>query len=85
MSLIDQTNRTILLSMEEQYDDDYACHPVTLSVDVDFESSLTPSNWVWLMLDSEEGPWFHMTYEEAGLLHDRLGLILGRSGAEAGK
>ena len=71
--LTDTTNLRIPLSIgstgeAEEY----------LEVDADGDSSFDPSAWVHVFL-SEYDDVFNMTYEEAGLLHDRLGLILGRS------
>lgn len=72
MSLEDRTNETIPLSME------YAGASIT--TDVDSDSYFDPTHWV--TLDVEDGRLLdasvQLTYDEAGLLHDRLGLILGR-------
>jgi hypothetical protein len=69
VSLIDETNYEILLSMEGG---------IPLHTDSDFDSSVSFEPWVWLMFGGDEEPWFRMTLEEAGRLHDRLGLILRR-------
>jgi hypothetical protein len=69
MSLEDRTNENIPLSM-------YDGEPI--SVDVDSDSSFTPSMWVHIYgnpADQDFG--FSMTFEEATLLRDRLNLILG--------
>lgn len=60
--------------------------PAELNVDVDGDSSCDPRHWVHICWtdDEHDSDRIKLTYEEAGLLHDRLGLILGRSGAESG-
>ncbi len=79
MSLVDQTNETIPLSIHASRDFVGEYEEASMSVDVDFDSSMEPSTWVWLMFNWADEPWFRLTLEEAGALHDRLGLILGRS------
>lgn len=69
MSLEDRTNEEIPLAMPGQG---------TLSVDVDSDSHIWPEPWVWMMFDGGNEHWARLTLEEAGKLHDRLGLILGR-------
>jgi hypothetical protein len=78
MSLEDRTNETIPLSLHAEPDNE-------ISVDVDFDSSFAVPHRVHVFsnVDSQDFG-FNMTYEEAGLMHDRLGLILGRSGTEVG-
>lgn len=79
MSLVDRTNETITLSIHTGPDNN-------IVVDHDFDSSLTPQHRVHIYSNVDDQDFgFNMTYEEAGLMHDRLGLILGRSGTEAGK
>lgn len=74
MSLVDRTNETIPLSL-------HAGPYNEITVDHDSDSSLTPPYRVHVYSDVDGRDFaFNMTYEEAGLLHDRLGLILGRSG-----
>lgn len=68
MSLIDRTNETIPLAL----------HRDTLYVDVDQDSSVHPEPWIWISPDGEDDFALRLTFEEAGLMHDRLGLILGR-------
>lgn len=70
MSLEDRTNEEIELTMPGQG---------TLSVDIDRDSHVWPEPWVWLMFDGGDEHWSRLTLEEAGMLHDRLGLILGRA------
>jgi len=70
MSLVDETNREIPLSLEGG---------VTLSVDADHESTRKPAEIVWIIVDDDHHePIYRLTYDEARKLHDRLGLILGR-------
>jgi hypothetical protein len=73
VSLVDRTNETIPLSIHADPDNE-------INVDHDFDSSLTPPHrvHVYSNVDSQDFG-FNMTYEEAGKLHDRLGLILGRA------
>jgi hypothetical protein len=69
MTLVDRTNEEIALEMED----------TTLYVDVDQDSSVWPDQWVWLAFEDHEYEHaLRLTLDEAGLLHDRLGLILGR-------
>lgn len=58
--------------------------PAELYVDADSDSSFDPSHWVAIHLTDEvnDSSAIKLTYDEAGLLHDRLGLILGRSGRD---
>ena len=94
MSLVDRANEQILLSQHapqtweaREGEWEAGMHPAHLDVDHDSDSSFDPSHWVnfcWTD-DEHDSDRIKLTYEEAGLLHDRLGLILGRSGTEAGK
>lgn len=75
MSLVDQTNFEIPLLLE------LAIHGVpseTLQIDTDQDSSFYPEPWVYFSLGVQEDVRFLATLEEAGRIHDRLGLILGR-------
>lgn len=79
--LTDRTNETIALSLHEP------ARPAELYVDADSDSSFSPSEWVDICItdvrhDSDN---IKLTYAEAGRLHDRLGLILGRSGISRGE
>lgn len=95
MSLIDRTNERIPLSQhlplkyvrDEEGRWPEGEHEPQLYVDADSDSSCDPSQWVGIHLtDSRhDSDRITLTYEEAGLLHDRLGLILGRSGTERGQ
>lgn len=75
MSLEDHTNREIDLTIEG----------LTMTVDVDSDSSFDPRIWVDIDFYDREGRHpvddesVSLTFEEAGKLHDRLGLILGRA------
>lgn len=77
MSLNDRTNGEIELSQHGGID---GMKHGYLYVDTDSDSSFTPSSWVGIHFtdDEHDSDRIKMTYEEAGLLHDRLGLILGR-------
>ena len=76
MSLIDRTNETIPLSIHAGPDNE-------ISVDHDSDSSLTPPHRVHVFSNVDGQDFgFNMTYEEANLMYDRLGLILGLSGTE---
>ena len=76
MSLIDRTNEIIPLSIHASPNNE-------ICVDHDSDSSLTPPHRVHIYSDVDGQDFsFNMTYEEAELLHDRLRLILGLSGAE---
>lgn len=74
MSLVDQTNRDIPLSIEG----------LLMTVDVDSDSSFDPPAWVDIDFSDPDGRHavddesVSLTLEEAGKLHDRLELILGR-------
>lgn len=69
MSLVDRTNESIHLSL-------HYGEPIT--VDVDSDSSFTPSAWVSVYSDVGNQDFsFNMTFEEAELFRDRLNLILG--------
>lgn len=80
MSMTDRTNEEIFLSMHDQAFEGRV-FPATLEVDFDSDSALRPMAWIYLAFtdadhDSET---IRLTLHEAALLHDRLGLILGRS------
>ena len=79
MSLTDQTNERIPLSQHEPFYDGAVWGPY-LEVDVDQDSSFEPPHWVHIaIVDADhDSDRVKLTYEEAGLLHDRLSLILGR-------
>lgn len=82
MSLVDQTNETIHLDIEARWSG-YA--NFALTTDVDQDSHVWPDQWVWLTFDDNEyEPAYRLTLEGAGLLHDRLGLILGREPLKRG-
>lgn len=86
--LEDRTNETIPLAQHAPMldDDGRILHHAQLDVDLDSDSSYIPSIWVFISLtDSEhDSDTIQLTLGEAGLLHDRLGLILGRSGTDVG-
>lgn len=89
MSLIDRTNERIRLSLHEPLRGsnpvgDYF-HEADLYVDVDSDSNFDPPHWVSIHLidETHDSDRIKLTYEEAGLLHDRLGLILGRPKANS--
>lgn len=90
MSLIDRTNETIPLSIHEPLSGENWAgsyhHEAQLYVDADQDSSFEPSHWVRIELTDagHDAEPINLTYEEAGMLHDRLGLILGRSGTVRG-
>jgi hypothetical protein len=76
MSLIDQTNEVIALALETARQQ----QPTQIRVDVDRDSSIWPEPWVYLHVeDGTDMDPIYLTYDEAGLLHDRLALILGRT------
>jgi hypothetical protein len=87
MSLIDCTNEEITLSLHFPEDLDNESGVAVLYVDADSDSSFTPSHWVQICWtdDAHDSDTIRLTYDEACLLHDRLGLILGRSGAKVGQ
>ncbi len=69
MSLEDRTNEDVRLSLHKGE---------TITIDVDFDSSFTPSSWVNIYGNPDNQDfYFNMTFEEAALLRDRLNLILG--------
>jgi hypothetical protein len=76
MTLVDQTNEKIDLSLELP-------GGLTLGLDIDSDSSIHHEPWIWLDVmnreydDVEEHSW-RVNLAEAGLMHDRLGLLLGR-------
>lgn len=53
--------------------------PASLTVDADYESSSVPPHSVLLAFFTDDEPWYRLTYEEAEMLYERLGLILGRN------
>lgn len=76
MSAEDRTNAEIPLSI----------HGDSIIVDHDSDSSLTPPHRIHVYGNPDDQDFgFNLTYEEAGLLHDRLGLLLGRSGVAKGR
>lgn len=81
MSMEDRTNETILLSLHKPLDEVGVHHAAELAVDHDSDSSFTPAHWVAISLTDaqHDSDTVRLTEEEAGLLHDRLGLILGRN------
>lgn len=72
--MTDRTNETVELSLE--------ANEVHLGLDTDMDSLIHHEPWVWLDIltpeDPDKHPSFRVTLAEAGRLHDRLGLILGR-------
>jgi len=73
MSLVDRTNETIQCKMPGES---------ALYVDVDSDSHIWPEPWVIIdPIEDDEAGHYRLTFQEAGLLHDRLGLILGRANA----
>jgi hypothetical protein len=74
MPLVDRTNETIPLTLEVSPEPDEVA---TLNVDADSDSSFDPSEWVWLSFYSGDEASYRLTYQEAELLHDRLGRVLG--------
>lgn len=79
MTMTDRTNEEISLSMHDQVHGGVV-HPAVLEVDFDSDSALRPMAWVHLALTDadHDSDTIRLTLHEAGLLHDRLGLILGR-------
>lgn len=77
MSLIDQTNAVIILSLEADGDQ--------IRCDIDADPHVHHEPWVWLdfePIDDQSGRECHsrrLTLDEASRLHARLGLILGLS------
>lgn len=74
----------IPLSLQPTVNNHGAFTEAQLDVGVDGDTSFIPSVWVYLALtdadhDAEE---IRLTFAQAERLHDRLGLILGRSGTE---
>lgn len=92
MSLADRTNEEIPLSLHGPLIDgrgyylhgvpqgEFGDYEACLHVDVDFDSDYTPAERVTISLtdNNHDSDTIEMTYEEAGLLADRLNLILGR-------
>lgn len=80
MGMTDRTNETISLSLHRPLEAGSTLTPAELLVDHDYDSSFTPAEWVAISLtdSSHDSDTMRLTSEEAGLLHDRLGLILGR-------
>lgn len=83
MSMEDRTNQTIPLSMHKPLDEEMVHHAAEIYVDHDSDSSFTPAHWVDISLTDvkHDSDTIRLTEEEAGLLHDRLGLILSRDHA----
>lgn len=71
MALIDRTNEKIPLSLDGG---------TVLAVDADFDSSFDPPQWVNIDNEADDDWRLRLTYDEARLLHDRLGRILGLVG-----
>lgn len=88
MSLVDRTNETIKLSLHtpaivwsNKKGEWVREESALLEVNRDQDSSIHPEPWVYLQAqdaDEEMSPVIQMTYEEAELLWQRLGLILGK-------
>lgn len=88
MTLVDRTNETIPLSLEEGVSvlrdvhsplSGYTVEPASLAIDVDFESDRDPVDIIWFMFFArEDEPWYKLTYEEAEKVYDRLGRCLGK-------
>ena len=78
MGMNDRTNEVIELSLEADGEQ--------IRCDIDQDSSVHHEPWVWLDFEPIEqsaprDPHSRrLTLDEAGRLHDRLGLILGRKG-----
>lgn len=76
MSLEDRTNESIdlVLHIADEVGDR------GIVVDVDSDSYYWHEPWVNISLtdDEHDSDTIRLTLDEAGLLHDRLGLILGR-------
>lgn len=69
MTLVDRTNERIPLSIHAGEE---------LTVDADFDSSLSPVDRVVFYGNPEDQDfYFYLTYEEARKVRDRLSLILG--------
>uniref|UniRef100_A0AAU6R655 Uncharacterized protein n=1 Tax=Micrococcus phage Kurnik TaxID=3092208 RepID=A0AAU6R655_9CAUD len=80
--LEDRTNEKISLSLHQPLYHGYGNYSdAELVVDVDSDSSYEPPQWVFIDWSdrAHDSDTIKLTAEEAGLLHDRLGLILGRS------
>lgn len=80
MSMEDRTNQSIALSIHAPLEHNGGVTPAEIYVDHDSDSSFIPAHWVEIALtDSKhDSDTIRMTFEEAGLLHDRLSLILSR-------
>jgi hypothetical protein len=82
MSLEDRTNEIIRLSMHAPLPVEGGAYEAEIVVDLDSDSSFTPSHWVDISLtdsDHDSDP-IRLTMEETALLHDRLGRILRPTG-----
>ena len=86
MSLTDRTTETIWLSLHRPMlsEDGRILHHAQLNVDLDIDSSNIPPYWVDISLSDAEhdADTIKLSFTEAGLLYDRLGLILGRNRTE---
>ena len=82
MSLIDKTNESITLALHAPMRAEEGIYWPELRVDVDADSSFSPPVWVVISFtdDSHDADHIKLTLGEAGLLADRLGLILVRTG-----
>jgi len=47
-----------------------------LDISADFDSSETPTQWIWLAFFSDDEPWFKLTFKEAAAVRDRLNYLL---------
>lgn len=73
MGLVDRTNETTPLSLHGK-----GSH---LYIDLDSDSSYTPSTWVHVSFereDTDEDGAFLLTLEEAESVYQRLALVLGK-------
>lgn len=81
----------VLLSLEDDVDvptlfDSYANawdmengvvkEPASLSIEVDSDSALSPTQWVWFEFFADNEPWFRLTFAEAAEVRDRLNHLL---------
>lgn len=81
MSSVDRTNEEIVLSMESDSLWDGTPIPVTLTIDHDQDSSISPFSWVYISASHGDEINLRLTYDEACLAWQRLGLILGKDSA----
>jgi hypothetical protein len=86
MSLVDRTNEEISLSLhmpttyEATEEWEAGEDAASVYIDADRDSSFTPSEWVCMSFTdfSHDSDTFRLTYEEAELVWERLGLVLGK-------